>query len=156
MNLVIVLLFGALHITNLDDLSKLIIKNKPIINKSYARELSEIVKKYSLLYNIPPNIVVGMMKAESDYVVGAINKRTKDYGILQVNKLHVRKDDLSIKKLTTDVDYSIYHGMRVFNWFHKRYPLKEAIARYNCGLRKNCPNWSVVKKYVDKVMRYSE
>lgn len=128
-----------------------VINNKPMIARDTAKEIVVSAGKAAKKYGIPLNVVLAIAFVESSYVLNSVNKASDDYGIMQVNQWHVKKSKLKVYKLLTEYDYSFEHGVRIFSWFYRKYPLDEAIARYNCGTRKSCPTWSKVKKYVDKV-----
>lgn len=104
-------------------------------------------------FDVPANIVLAIAFVESSYRLNAVNKHSEDYGIMQVNKWHVTKSKLNVNRLLTDLDYSFHHGVRIFSWFYKNYPLDEAIKRYNCGTSVKCVKYKKVKKYLDKVKR---
>ncbi len=129
-----------------------IFSNKPnlgITGLKVAKAALIASKKFS----IPVNIILGLAYVESSYRLGAVNKSSNDYGIMQVNAYHVRVSKLDKQKLLTDMDYSFYQGTRVFSWFYQKYPLDEAIMRYNCGTRPSCIKLTSVKGYLSKVKR---
>jgi len=129
-----------------------IASNKPNIGLT-GLEIAKTAIKVSREFSIPVNIILAISYIESSYRLNAVNKNSNDFGIMQVNAYHVRVSKLDKQKLLTDLEYSFYHGVRVFSWFYHRYPLDEAIMRYNCGTRKGCIELTSVKRYLLKVKR---
>ena len=98
------------------------------------------------------NLVLAIIKTESDFVNGAVNRRSKDFGLMQVNEYHIKISRLDRVRLTWDVDYNVMHGCRILGWFLSTYPKRsEAIGRYNCGTRVQCVRLRQVKRYVRRV-----
>jgi soluble lytic murein transglycosylase-like protein len=127
--------------------------NNEFISLGQATMIVEAARQASVRYKIPVNILLAIAFVESSYKINAINFGSNDYGIMQVNQWHIDRSGWSKQKLLTDVFYAFDKGAKVFEWFYNKYPLDEAIARYNCGTRVNCPSWSKVKKYVAKVKK---
>ena len=115
--------------------------------------LSSSFHKASQTYGIPADVLQALAFVESSYRVNAINFKSNDFGIMQINEFNIKAYGFSKQKLLTDVDYSINAGAKVFKWFYDRYPLDEAIKRYNCGTRRKCVRYKSVKKYLYKVKR---
>lgn len=109
---------------------------------------------HSKKYGVPSNVIYALAKIESNLDYTAINKKSKDYGILQVNQYNIKAYGFNKKQITKNIDYSIICGIIVFKWFYKKYPLNEAIGRFHCGTRKNCHKWKKTKKYIQKVKKY--
>lgn len=111
-------------------------------------EIGEAVRKCGL----DDNLVLAIIKTESDFINGAENKRSKDFGLMQVNEYHVEHSRLDRSRLLWDVSYNVMHGCRILSWFLKTYRKRsEAIGRYNCGTRKACVRLRKVKRYVRRV-----
>ena len=109
--------------------------------------------KYALDFCVcDKNLVLAIMKVESDFVTDAVNHSAQDYGLMQINKWHVNRLALNRKKLLTNVFYNVNVGCSILNWFTSRYDMEEAIARYNGGTAKNIVKKKSVKRYVKKVM----
>ena len=130
-----------------------IMSNRSNMDSKFAFRLARVIRDVAKKYGVPANVVAGIAFVESSYKLNAVNKASNDYGIMQVNGWHVRNSKLSVDKLLTDLEYSVEHGVRIFKWFYNKYPLDEAIARYNCGVRKDCIKWKKVKRYVDLVKK---
>ena len=101
------------------------------------------------------NLVLSIIRVESNYRVGATNSRSLDYGLMQVNEWHVKRKSLSKQKLLEDVDYNMQEGCKILRYFTTRYSItSEAIGRYNCGTKSDCIKWDGVKNYVKKVLTF--
>ena len=104
---------------------------------------------------ISTNLVLSIIKVESDFKVNAYNKRSRDFGLMQINQWHVKKQKLSIYRLITDVDYNIKYGCEILGWFVDKYSyLGEAIGRYNCGVKPSCIQYQMNRRYVRLVLKH--
>ncbi len=101
-------------------------------------------------FGIPAVLLQAIAFIESSYRVNAVNKSSNDYGIMQVNSYNIKAYGFNKTKLLTDLQYGVNAGARVFYWFYKRYPLDEAIMRYNCGTRPKCIKLPQVRAYLNK------
>jgi len=119
------------------------------LDPAQAFLIAYYAKVYSVEYNVPTKVYLGVLKVESRFILSAENKRTKDSGIAQINDFH----KLDKFRLTHDYKYSIKHGARILGWFKKKYP-KNYVARYNCGVKKNCVNTKTAQKYRKKVLDF--
>lgn len=127
--------------------------NKRTLSELEAAKIAKAAVEAGSDFGIPSNLILAISFVESSYNVAAKNLRSNDFGIMQVNSWHIKRYKLNKKKLTTDLTYSFFWGTKVFSWFYKKYPLDEAIARYNCGTREKCPSWSSVRQYVKKIKK---
>lgn len=136
------------------------------INKNNLQEVSRFIKaknssvdsikiasallRASESTKIPWRILASIAFIESSFKVDAVNKLSNDYGLMQINQYNINAYGFDKKRLLNDLNYSAMAGATVFNWFYRRYPLDEAIARYNCGTLKRCVLYTSVQKYVLK------
>ena len=141
--------------TKIEILERIIVKNSSrfIKDPEGRRKLAVSFLSAEIKYGIPANILQAIAFVESSYYLNAVNSRSKDYGLMQVNRFNIRAYGFNKKKLLTNLDYSVKAGTKVFKWFYDRYPLEEAIKRYNCGVRKQCVNYRSVKTYLRKVKK---
>ena len=144
------ILVASLQIYNACDIGH-IQKNNKLIDLKTAQEVSKSLRKYANIYKLPYDVMSAIAATESQYDVGAVNKKSDDFGIYQINQYNIDALKLDKQKLLTNIDYSVEAGFKVFSWFYKTYPLDEAIMRYNCGVRKECIKWKSVKHYLKKV-----
>ena len=127
----------------------------PHVSTLDALRIRDAVNYHCLISTNDKNLVLAIIKVESDFRIDAKNKRSNDYGLMQINKYHVRVKKLSIKRLLNDARYNVKHGCRILSWFiGPKRDIWNAVARYNCGTRRSCPQWKRVKRYVRLVMKY--
>lgn len=122
------------------------------LSKDHSRKLRQAIK----VCPVSSNLLLAIIKVESDFKVNAYNKKSNDYGLMQINEWHVKRKGLSKQKLLTDPSYNIAAGCIIIKWFLKNYSLEEAVARYNGGTAKNVPSYPAVKRYVKKVLKYKK
>lgn len=109
--------------------------------------------KAEVIHKVPAVVLQAIAFIESSYIVASVNSKSNDYGIMQVNHYNVKAYKFNKLRLLTDIQYSINAGAEVFRWFYKRYPLEEAVMRYNCGTRPRCVKLKSVKQYLRKFKR---
>ena len=100
------------------------------------------------------NLTLAIIKVESDFRISAVNKHSNDYGIMQINDWHVKRYKYSRKKLISDIKYNMSIGCSILDELTRKHDLLESVSRYNCGYRRGCKDWTSVKKYVKRVLRY--
>lgn len=129
-------------------------KNAPHLPEKYVQEVGKAVNKICLEMDIPCPILKAVLFVESEYLVGAVNNRTKDYGIGQINEKNIRKLKLDKYRLLTDVEYSVYEAAKILKYFQKRYSKTEYcwFARYNVGTRPSMAESRLTAKYCQKVL----
>jgi hypothetical protein len=92
-------------------------------------------------------------------ILNRVNKKTKDYGIAQINIRNIKHYKMNKNRLLTDLQYSIDNGVLIMAYFKNRYEKtlgKKWIAKYNCGTRVGCENWKSSKLYLAKITRSME
>ncbi len=110
-----------------------IVSNKPSIDPKLAQTISRSVVKSSKKYGINPNLYAAILMQESGYNPKAVNKKSQDFGLSQINKNTVSTFRFSKLKLMTDIPYSIEAGAIVLHDIKLRYEKKESHywTRYN-------------------------
>ena len=86
--------------------------NKELSNE-YAEKIADIVYTKSLELNVDPRLVAAILMQESHYKLSAVNKKSADYGIAQINKHTVKSLRLDKSRLLSDLGYSITAGVTV-------------------------------------------
>ena len=137
--------------TEVSLLTSHILSNRASLPVIKASEIAKVILEVSAKYKVPAFLVSAIANVESSYRLNAVNKGSSDYGIMQVNAWNVRKLKLDKARLLTDLKYSVDAGVSILAWFVKKYPLDEAIMRYNCGTRPSCVRLPQVKRYLRKV-----
>ena len=79
--------------------------------ETYTESLDIIFRKAGE-YDVPPEVVLAIMKLESNYDVNAISK-TNDYGIMQINEYHLRNFDDKMEAL--DLSKNIECGVSLLS-----------------------------------------
>lgn len=129
---------------------KQIIINKPNICKKEAQKIAKVIKKVRNTYKIPEGVLVAILMQESAYRLNAINQKSKDYGISQINQRTIASFGLDRDKLTTNLEYSIEAAGIVLADFKKRHAHKDPLwfARYNHSKPE------IKQKYFEKIKRW--
>lgn len=102
-----------------------IVKNNPNINKLYAKELSVMIAKVATSYKIDPIRLAAILAQESMYKVGAINKKSKDYGIAQIHHATAVAYGFDINKLKTNPHYCIEAAAIILKDIKQKYGKRE-------------------------------
>lgn len=110
-----------------------ILKNKPTIDKTYARKLATVIAVKTSKHNINAIKYTAILAQESGYKLNAINHKSGDYGISQINHRTAKAFNIDTKRLLKDLDYSVEAGLIVLADFKKRYGHREDDywSRYN-------------------------
>lgn len=114
-----------------------ILKNKPTIDKTYARTLANVIVDKASKHNISASKYTAILAQESNYKLNSINHKSGDYGLSQINYKTAKAFDFDTDRLLTDLEYSIEAGLIVLADFKKRYAHKETDwwSRYNSSNR---------------------
>jgi hypothetical protein len=151
MKILFILLFSTSVIANSQmEVYNQILKNKPSMDKKTAKLISHHIQMVYIKYKIPRRIYTAILMQESKYDLKAFNKKSKDYGISQINEKTIKAFGFDKSRLTTDLKYSIEAGAIVLADFQKRYEKKEAtwFTRYNSS------NPKKRKEYFRNIHRY--
>jgi soluble lytic murein transglycosylase-like protein len=110
-----------------------------ISNKSKMLEYTLTIKitKYAHKYNLERRLLSCLLKIESQYKVGAISP-TNDFGIGQINMHNIERKNLDLKRLVSDLDYSIDQAAKHLADVQQLFkPFEHATwaCRYNIGNR---------------------
>ncbi len=109
---------------------------KPSIDTVLLKEINEAIIKYSKMYDLPPELVVYVMKRESHFKPLAKSK-VGAIGLMQVfPKWH--KDKMEVMGITYDEVYEIDHNVRLGVWILSDYldlhgTIDKALTRYVGG-----------------------
>lgn len=116
--------------------------------------LAKVILDKSQKYKVSSKILTAILMQESRYDLYAVNHKSKDFGIAQINYKNIKNMNLDKNKLMTNMDYSIEAGAKILSGF-KRYEHKEPQlwwSRYNCG-NKKINNHKCIR-YADNVNRW--
>lgn len=158
--LIILLVLLAVTLISLESFAAdKVIRQMAAIQRTVDMEIAKKIFSKCIKYNIPCEIYVAIIAQESMFKVNAFNKKTQDYGIAQINIRNIKAYNIDVKKLLSDVDYSLEQGAMILAWFYKVYGKKEPktwYCRYNIGTStltdkrlQSCNNYlNKVNKYV--------
>ena len=131
-----------------------ILNNSTGVPVVFAKALADTIDYYSGKHKVPANVITAIFMVESSYRLNAMNRRSDDFGIGQVNKWHIKHSKLNKSRLLYDLNYSVEQSIVVFRWFYNTYPLDRAIMSYNAGTNPKIVNWVSVKQYLNLVKQY--
>lgn len=108
-------------------------QNKPKLDAEYTDRLAKALTKYAKKHNVKVEILTAILMQESGYNVRAINHKSKDYGIGQINKKTIKNFKFDQTRILTDVEYSVEAAAIVLADFKRMYGKREAQywTRYN-------------------------
>ncbi len=104
-------------------------------------KIDHSINQISKANGIDPELVRAIIRVESGFKIGAYNKKTRDYGLMQINITHINRLRLSKRRLLRDAHYNIQNGVKILVWFRDQYEHRLGsawVARYNCGTYTGC------------------
>ncbi len=112
---------------------KQILKARPGIEAAYALKLANSIYEVARAFKIEPKLLTAILAQESMFKTEAINLKSHDYGLAQINHKTAKLYHFDLKRLQIDPKYSIWAAGVILNDFHKMYGHKEkdAWTRYN-------------------------
>lgn len=135
-----------------------ILKAAPTMDIQKVAKLERLILKHCRRVGVPCNIFTAILAQESMFNFRAVNKRTNDYGIGQINIRTLQSLDICKDKLTSSMEYSIEQSANVLAYFYKRYGNSESYwyGRYNIGTVKNISGQKLQNLilYINKVNRH--
>lgn len=110
-----------------------VVKNHPKIDRRYALEVATAIQKVAKEMGIKPERLAAILAQESRYTLNAVNRKSKDYGIAQINHKTIESFGFDKQKLLTDLEYSVKAGAIVLADFKRMYGKREKNywTRYN-------------------------
>ena len=106
---------------SLEDLYKL----QPNLKPEKAVQLHHSIMHNSYKYNFKPELFTAILFQESSFNLGAVNKKSPDFGIGQITLRTAKHFCPNIKRLLTDLKYSVGCAAKVLSDFKKRYEKRE-------------------------------
>lgn len=92
--------------------------NKINILSKYVHEL-DIIHTYSVTGDVPPEVILAVMRLESNFNPYAVSYTGKSFGIMQINEIHTQhlEDRLEILDIKTNVEsgVSLLSGLKEQN-----------------------------------------
>ena len=133
---------GAIESTeepyNIDIEIQMLVDDLPEYDIPLDALLQEHIYLKCLWYDIPYELVLAVIKTESEFDADAFNKRSHDSGIMQINKIH--KEEFAEAGYTDIFDpyQNISYGIGYLAGFYHAYDQDEhkALMCYNMGEKK--------------------
>lgn len=116
---------------------------KPSLGRAQTHRLAHVVDVVARRHGVPPEVLVALMKHESDFDVHATHVNangTTDWGLLQVNDVQVRRYGLNTCRLLNDPWYALDWGARILGDLKRKFEPDEPLTwftRYNSSRPKN-------------------
>lgn len=118
-----------------------------------APALAERLVLIRKMYNIKPDLMLAIMGHESAFNPKAYNKKTRDFGIMQINIKTAQAYEIN-KGCILDWECSLVAGAKILSDFKTRYSKKESewYIRYNIGTTRNKMKINILgKKYATAI-----
>lgn len=126
----------------------IIFKDK-LLKMIYPKTYNEIVSVYANEYNVDPNLIFAVIKAESNFNSKAVSNKSA-IGVMQIventaidvaKKSEIELDDKNIEEELLKVDNNINIGTKYLSTLLERYKnIEVALAAYNAGIG-TVDNW---------------
>jgi soluble lytic murein transglycosylase-like protein len=117
-----------------------------------------MIVKSATKYGIDPMVYASIIATESMYRSGAVNYKSSDYGIAQINKYTAKAYKLNLQRLKYDAQYNLDAGAMILSYMKGRFAKTEPttwICRYNVGTRAlEGARLEACIKYLSKVNYY--
>jgi soluble lytic murein transglycosylase-like protein len=122
-------------------------------------KLDKAVRIYNaaVKHGINPLTLTSIVAHESGFNIKAVNPKTKDYGLTQINIYNIKARGLSSVKLTSNIDYSLETGALILAEFKAQYSKEQNwVCRYNIGTAKTLSPRQVkrCKYYVTQLRKW--
>lgn len=133
--------------TNLNtilQIQKLIKVKQPAMTPQQVEQLSIKINQAALARGLCPYLVAGIVALESEFKINAVNRKSKDYGLMQINKYNIKARGLNKARLLKDADYNLKFGTTILAEFKARYD-SDWICRFNIGTTR-VPTKKQIKK----------
>ncbi len=104
-----------------NEIASVIREISPHVGQKTALNYAIIIDKYSKKYEVSWQVVVAIIRQESDFIHGEINKDYRDFGISQFNWKTIRSREVDLGLLLTDEDYAIHETFKLLAELKKKY-----------------------------------
>lgn len=117
-----------------------------------------IIQRAAELNGISHKVLAAVIAVESEFRTDAVNRRSKDYGIAQINIYNIRARGLDKKRLVSDAEYGVKIGAKILKEKKSRFSKRESkwLCRYNVGTAPKLRGKRLKKclTYYKKVAKY--
>jgi soluble lytic murein transglycosylase-like protein len=114
-----------------------------------------LLLKASKDYDVDYRLLVAIALAESSGNPRAINAKTQDYGLMQINAKTAKAYGYKPQEML-DKHKSVKVAVKVLKYLKNRYAHKEVnwACRYNVGTAKNASSWNACAVYIEKLEKF--
>ena len=136
-------------------LNILLFTGTPFISATPKECLKATAFQVAAEEGVDPFIFIAIVEHESRWKVSAYNKRSRDYGLAQINEYNVKALKLDKRRLLQDPEYNLRVGARILARIQRRYGHEHLYwTRFNVGYGKLGPKrQELALKYSNKVMK---
>lgn len=109
----------------------------PNMELSEANKVDAVIEQACVIYKLDCKLFKAILAQESMFNTSAVNGKTMDYGIGQVNRKTASAMGLDVNRLRSDLEYSVSSSAKILSYFQARYKGREKLwyCRYNVGTR---------------------
>jgi len=126
---------------------------QPGLNIAYIKKLSAIIDKYSRKFDVDWEIIVAILKVESNFNVKAVNYKSNDFGIGQINIINMKHYGFDLGKQLTDVDYAVHNTCLILYDLKQKYNTKsQGVFQWFTRYHSYTSNYR--KIYYEKLKKY--
>jgi soluble lytic murein transglycosylase-like protein len=150
---------GVWHFTNIpsDPRYRLYMKASGLTSKSYIVKYDSIIRKAAQQFDVDPNLIKAIIKAESSFKPDAVSESGAQ-GLMQL--MPATAKDMNVKN-PFNPEENILGGTKYLSILIKRfkYDMRSAVAAYNIGPtvvenNRGIPPIPVTRCFVERVMDY--
>jgi len=120
--------------------------NEEKINEEEGKKIEEVIKTKAEKYNVNPNLIKAIIKAESNFNKEAVSEKGAS-GLMQL--LPSTAKELGVKNIF-DIEENIEGGTKYFKMLLEKYngDVKKALAAYNAGFN-NVDKYQDIPPFVE-------
>lgn len=128
---------------------------KPHMSSKETARIAKYIDKSCARYKLDCEVFTAILAQESMFNFQAVNPKTHDYGIGQLNIKTIKSYHIDIDKLLTDEQYAIDRAAFVFAYFNR---FKQQESFYFCRYNTGTASYNIIHNrcllYVNKVQKY--
>lgn len=115
--------------------------------RNLSQEVNAELREAARKHNLPINLLEAIAIVESGGRTQAVNVRTKDYGLMQINRRNFAHLNINVKK-SLQLGHNVRAASVLLTELKAKFGHeKHWYVRYNCGWKRGCPQWRVAKAY---------
>ena len=130
--------------TKAHTIAKYISTIEPNLPKEVVEKYSLTIEFYSELYKVEEDIIVAIFKVESNFNMKAVNYKSRDFGIGQINAINMKYYKLDLGLQMTNYEYAIKSTITILR------DIKKVYAKREPRFTKSLQWWSRYHSYKNK------